>query len=432
MRLPFAPFRPRLVLLAAALFAVASSYGQTVDSNPSVKQQVLDQIAALLRTSAFVPGVDFSKWDTFIRDEKPAIDAAKDDDEFRTAVDAALNKFGASHVVLLTPRMSQVRRSGSNVGIGISTQIVPDGLAVVRIVKNAPADKAGLVVGDTIIEYDGKPIPSAPNLTGDEGSIMSIKVKHVNGKIDDYKLVRQKYSTLRPAELIWVDKNTAMLKIYSFEAGYDRDKIVADMREALKAKNLIVDLRYNGGGRVVNLQHLLAMLVPGDKPVGTFIQRSTVADYIESTGGDASDLPAIADWSEKKLRPTQWGRLPLFKGKLVVLINKFTGSAAEIAAAGLRDVVGATIIGTKSAGAVLASVIDPVSNGFMLQYPMEDYVTIKGVRLEGAGVTPDIVADDVNLRTPGAADDAVTKAMACFAQPSTAPAASGQKVGASG
>lgn len=407
-------YQLRLFALVGSLLLASLVSAQTVDGNPKVKQEVLDRVAAILSQSAFVPGIDFGKWDEFIQDEKTAIDAAKDDDEFRNAVNTALHKFGASHAVLMTPKMSQIRRTGANVGVGISTQVVPDGLVIVRVIKDAPAEKAGLVVGDTIIEVDGKPTTSAPNMTGEEGSEMAFKVKHADGKVEDYKLTRQKYSTLRAPELTWVDKDTAQLKIFSFEAGYEKTKIVDLVRDALKAKNLILDLRFNGGGSVANLQHLLGLLIPDNKPIGTFINRMTVADYIESTGGNGTDLAAIAEWSEKKLRPIHRDFTPTFLGRIAVLVNKFSGSAAEIAAAALHDVLGAPVIGTKSAGAVLASVIEPVSDGFMLQYPIEDYVTIKGIRLEGAGVTPDIEAPELNLRTPNPHDDAIDKAVAYF------------------
>ena len=98
-----------------------------------------------------------------------------------------------------------------------------------------------------------------------------------------------------------------------------------------------------------------------------------------------------------------------------MLINGVSGSASEIVAAGLRDTIGATVVGSKSAGAVLVSQYVPASNGFMLQYPLSDYVTIKGVRLEGAGVIPDVLASDPKLRTPNAPDDVVKKAVELFA-----------------
>ena len=409
-------FRLRLFLALSFAVLVTCAGAQTVDGNSLVKQEVLDQISETLSQSAFVPGIDFSKWPQFMAEQKAALDAAKNDEEFRTAVNAALHKFGASHVVLLTPKSSQARRTGATVGVGVSIQVISEGFAVVRVVKDGPAEKAGITLGDIVVEVDGKPVTPSTTLSGDEGSDVAVKIKHSDGKFDLYKLTRQRYSTIRLPELTWIGDDTAQLKIYSFEAGYDR-KMVSDLiKEALRAKNLILDLRFNGGGAVSNLQHLLGMLVPDGRPVGTFIRRSTVSAYIDSTGEDGTNLAAIADWSESKFRPKRLGDAPLFTGHLAVLINRFSGSASEIAAAALHDVMAAPVIGTKSAGAVLASVIDPVSNGFTLQYPIEDYVTIKGIRLEGAGVTPDTAAQDVNLRLPNAKDDAVEKALAYFAQ----------------
>jgi carboxyl-terminal processing protease len=48
------------------------------------------------------------------------------------------------------------------------------------------------------------------------------------------------------------------------------------------------------------------------------------------------------------------------------------------------------VIGTKTAGAVLASVFRNISDGFSVQYPVSDYVTIKGKRLEKGPVVPDV------------------------------------------
>jgi carboxyl-terminal processing protease len=80
-------------------------------------------------------------------------------------------------------------------------------------------------------------------------------------------------------------------------------------------------------------------------------------------------------------------------------------------AAALRETIGATIVGNKSAGAVLVSVIVPVSNGFMLQYPLSDYVTTTGIRLEGNGVTPDYSVEEPRIRLPQTKDTAVAKAV---------------------
>jgi carboxyl-terminal processing protease len=407
--------RSKLPVVIGLFLFVALLHAQSSATDSRVKSEVLDKIASIIKDKAFVPGIDFSKWPDFLKEEKADLDDAKTDDEFQHAVNTALHKFGASHVLLMTPRVAQSRKTGSTVGIGISTQVAPEGLAVLRVVKDGPADKAGIVPGDMIVEVDGKPISGLRGLSGEIGSEVAIKVKHESGKSEDYKITRQRYSTTRSPELSWIDKDTAILKVYSFEAGYDRPLIASLITQAQNAKNLIIDLRYNGGGAVSNLQHLLGMLIPEDKPLGAFIKKSTVTEYVAKTGGKPIDLAAIEQWTDNKFYGFHREDSPFFTGRVAVLVNKFSGSASEIAAAALHDLIGAPIIGTKSAGAVLASIIVPATNGFMLQFPIEDYVTIKGVRLEGTGVSPDFEVPDSIVAPHDTKDTAIDKAAEYFA-----------------
>jgi len=404
-----------LVALAISAYALPL-FAQTVDNDPKIKAEVMEKVASIMAHDAFVPGIDFTKWPEFVKAAQPDIDAAKNDEEFQHAVNTALRKFGASHVMLMTPRASMIRRTGSTVGIGISTQASSDGLTIVRVVKDGPADKAGLMPGDVIVEVDGKPVSGLRGMMGEEGSEVSFKAKHSDGKVESYKLVRRSYSTIQPPELLMADKDTAVIKIYSFDTGYDRQAIDEMVRSVQAAKNLVIDLRDNGGGRVSNLQHLLGLFIPPSKPLGTFLQKTTIDDYAAKTGGNPTDLASIAHWSDKKFIDFRREDSPFYAGHIAVLVNRFSGSASEIAAAALHDVLGVPIIGTKSAGAVLASTFESATNGFMLQFPFEDYVTIKGVRLEGTGVTPDIDAAESVSRTHDGKDEAIEKACAYFAQ----------------
>ena len=73
-------------------------------------------------------------------------------------------------------------------------------------------------------------------------------------------------------------------------------------------------------------------------------------------------------------------------------MNGATGSASEMAASALKTHVNALLIGEKTAGAVLPSMMMPLRDGrgFWVQYPVTDYVSINGQRLEGSGVSPDV------------------------------------------
>jgi carboxyl-terminal processing protease len=405
------PIRPQVAISVLALFLAVASSAQTIDNKPDVKKEVLDQISTRLMKDAFVPGIDFDQWPTFLSQGRKEVDTANTDDDFQKAVNEALHKFGASHIVLMTPRAEKIRDTGSTVGIGIRSQVVKDGIEVLRVVKNAPADKAGLVAGDIITKVDGKPIDGIVGIPGPEGTTVTVTVRHTGGKEQDYPIVRAKFSTVSAETLEWLDKDTAKLTVFTFDAGYSRDNVENLMKQAHSAKNLVLDLRDNGGGQVLNLEHLLGLLMNPEQPIGTFITSKMFDEFTLDNHGSPTDLEGMALWSSRKVRPMASDQEP-YQGHIAVLINQWSGSASEICAAALKEIADAKIIGTKSAGAVLVSVIVPVGNGFMLQYPLMDYVTIRGRRLEGNGVTPDIEAKDPAVWLPNADDPCVKAALA--------------------
>lgn len=428
--------RPRrfLFLGASALVFGLAALGaaQTVDGKPEVKAEILKSVADTLAKQAFVPNVDFTKWDSFIEAEKKRIDEAKNDEEFGRVVNEALHKFGASHIVLGTPKMAEQRRTQKVVGIGITSMQTEQGLLITRTVADAPAEKGGIKPGDIIIEVEGKKPEGTTGIPGVEGTDVHLKVKHENGKIENFTLTRRPFSTVRKEELTWVNPDTAKVTIYTFDQSYDRPNVDKIFTEASKAKNLILDLRDNGGGMVFNLQHLLGKFIQSNVPVGTFVNRSMVNKYKEDTKKDVIDVNQIAAWSRKDERFLRSQIMPLrnmggkqYSGNLIVFVNQASGSASEMCAAALREIAGARVIGTKSAGAVLVSVIPRIAHDFTLQYPFSDYVTVRGLRLEGNGVEPDVVAD-VKFRMVNRPDPAVDKAVLLFQHLTTAEAHASQ------
>jgi len=399
------------VLAAITAFAPA----QVIEKNPELKQAVLARITDALTQNAFVPGIDFSKWPDFLEAERSRLETASDDETFTRAVNSALRKFGASHIVLNTPKATSVRREAKNTGIGIG--VAPDNgaMMITYVYAGSPAAKVGLNPGDRILEVNGKAISAGvQSIAGEEGSTVEIKVQKASGKIEDLSLVRKKYSTVKPEEFTLVDPDTAMLTVHTFDLTYNADRVETLVRKGIGKRNFILDLRGNGGGAVYNLQHLLSCFLAKDVEIGTFISRRVVEDYKEKTGKPGTDLADIANFAKRKVKVTPKSDVPRFVGNLVVLVNGSSGSASEMAAAALREVGGATIIGRKSAGAVLVSIIAPLTSGFTLQYPLSDYVTIKGLRLEGKGVTPDIEVNQPAFLIPNTPDTAVAKAQEVF------------------
>jgi carboxyl-terminal processing protease len=396
------------LMLAPTILAA----GDSLDN--ATKERVLERMGTLITKYAYVPGVDFDKkWPEFLEGQKEAIDKAESEAGFSAAVNGALAKFGFSHINLITPQAAKQRREGKSVGIGVSLMPRDDGFLVIRVVPKSPADEGKILPGDTLVEANGKAIKQFTDLLGGDGEPVMLKVKNEKGDMREVKLVRRAFSTVRPEELQWLDKDTALVKVHTFDLSYDADNVERIMKEAAGAKKMIIDLRSNGGGVVLNVQHFLGLLLPQGTSAGTFINKRLVESYETQTKGDPNDLTAVAAWSKDKLKVSR-NDIPHFKGKIAVLVNGGTGSGAEITAATLREHVGASVIGTKSAGAVLVALMAPLPDGWVLLYPVTDYVTPKGYRIEGKGVLPDVEANDPLIPLPGKPDEVVDKAVAAL------------------
>jgi carboxyl-terminal processing protease len=398
-----------LPALSQGTGAAAPPTAQSGTLTTEQRDQIVKSLSDVVTSRMFVPGVDFSQWPANLEKHREDLDKADSEQRLALVLNRALREFGLSHVRLRTPRAGQMRRSGPvGVGLGIQAQKEEPGVLVITAVSpRSPADEAGLKQGDVIQEVDGKAPESPAVLTGDPDSKVNLKVKKKEGEVVNLELVRKTFSTAREDNVTWQGDDTAILKVHSFSRGYSRDNIERLMLEASKAKYLVLDLRSNGGGATNNLIHLLSLLLPNETPVGVFVSRRTYQDYEKANPEGPKDVFSIAKWAPRKYS-TSKQKVEPFKGKVAVLINRGSASASEICAAALREVAGAPIIGGRSAGAVLASTYARLALDWELQYPVTDYVTIKGARLEGNPLTPDV---EVAMAPGNAEDTAIVKAV---------------------
>lgn len=193
------------------------------------------------------------------------------------------------------------------------------------------------------------------------------------------------------ASLRWADDDSALLRVPSFARGYDEEQIASLFEEAAKAKYMVIDLRGNPGGEVEKMRQFLGFVLPANTPVGTFVSRNIARDYEKSEKGTKPDAIKIAAWARKEFKPRRTD-IEAFKGKVAVLVDGGSASASEIVANAMREWQKSPIIGAPTAGAVLVSTFNRLSYGFQIQYPVGDYVSYKGIRLEGNPVKPDVTA----------------------------------------
>jgi carboxyl-terminal processing protease len=82
-----------------------------------------------------------------------------------------------------------------------------------------------------------------------------------------------------------------------------------------------------------------------------------------------------------------------YRGRIFVLTDRYTGSAAEVFASAIQESGRGVVVGQQSKGGVLGATHYKLPNGFDLHVALMDYHTAKGTRLEGRGVIPDVAVD---------------------------------------
>ncbi len=378
-------FTKRLGLIL--VLCVAGLGAQTL--TPEMKRKVVEDVTRVIEEKAFVPGLDMDAWTTHVEKHKKDLDAATTHDAFAKGLNKACKEFGISHLNVRTPDQEKRRTTRQGAGFGIRVANGDKVLHVIEVNPNGPSVGKGIDAGDDIVLVDGRVPEEIEDLQGDVGTKATLRVRKPDGTEVDLELERKSFSLDRPDTLTWVDDESAVLKIHTFMQGYKRDVIAGLAKEAAKAKHLVLDLRGNGGGQVSNLRHLLGFFLPSGTAVGAFIGRNVVKQFVEAGRGDGKDPAAVAAWSPRKFR-TDRNQNPVITARVAVLTDRGSASASEITSAALRDILDAPLVGTSTAGAVLASTYERIEGGYSVQYPASDYITVKGRRLEKQPLVPDI------------------------------------------
>jgi C-terminal processing protease CtpA/Prc len=168
---------------------------------------------------------------------------------------------------------------------------------------------------------------------------------------------------------------------------------------------LIIDLRENTGGGIGALR-VMSLLTPERIPVGFALDKrrgNGSLDQEEQRFPRFSRIPSNtkALWSlALRFAPAMLTKQPIvleseglgpqtFHGRIVLLVDRHTASAAEMIVAFARENNLATVVGEKTAGRLLSATSVKVGAGYRLALPTGGYHTWKGTVLEGAPIEPD-------------------------------------------
>jgi carboxyl-terminal processing protease len=312
-----------------------------------------------------------------------------------------ISALGDPYTTYLGPRAYKLVRqetASTYIGIGVSVLPSPRGFVVVSM-RDGPARHAGIRVGDTIVAIDGDPAPSLTmsramsEILGSAGTRVHLQLMR-GGRRLDLRIERERITApaVHARLISFAARRWGVVRLASFRTGSTvllRREVRALERQG--AEGLVLDLRDNPGG-------LLAQAV---NVASLFIDRGVVVT-IEGAHQPQRVLRAI---------PGTATTLPM-----VVLVDRYTASSAEIVAAALRDHQRATILGERTFGKSLVQAVDPLDNGAALELTIAQYWTPSGADLSGVGLMPQIRAVD-NPRTRQ--DEALALALQVLARPTS-------------
>ena len=306
---------------------------------------------------------------TYLRD-------MNEDDMIEGAIKGYVSGVGDKYTQYLTKEDMQAlmeATTGNYVGIGVYMVTSSDvnGVVIVGVIEDSPAEQAGIQVGDIITKVDdadyiGKKSEDVSNaIKGQEGTNVKVTVMRDSKEID-FNITRKSIKVKTVVSDV-IENNIGYITISSFDVGTANE--FKENYNKIKDKNikgLIIDLRNNGGGVVAEALSIADTMVEKGK---------TLLITTDKDGKEKIDKA-----SEN----------PIIDVPVVILVNENTASASEILSGTLRDDCGYKIIGTNTYGKGVIQSIFTFKDGTGIKVTTNEYFSPNRNVINEVGIKPDI------------------------------------------
>ncbi len=268
--------------------------------------------------------------------------------------------------------------SGQFEGIGAEVSIKNGELIVVAPLPDMPAEKAGILTGDIILEIDGQSTlgmtlnKSVSLIKGEKDSSVILKVRHKDGKEENITVIR---GLVTYASLTYEirEDNIAYIRMTRFNSDASSSfQEAVDYLLENSVSGIILDLRNNPGGYLSAAVDVAGYWVgPENIVTEKYKDESRIDEHISSQEAVLGKIPTV------------------------VLVNEGSASASEIVAGALQDYGSATIIGEKTFGKGSVQELRSLTDGSYVKLTIAKWYTPRGNSIDGEGIMPDILVENL-------------------------------------
>lgn len=393
MKLPAKKITDILLYLSIGIFLFGSGYKL---AEWKIKNASRDQLTYTvfnaknnLPKDTKVENIDFTLfWDTWEKVEEKYIDKGKIDPEkmFYGSIKGMVASVEDPYTFFLTPDendQSKADLGGKFEGIGAQLGLKDKQIVIIAPLKDSPAEKAGVLAGDYVIEVDGESTEkwtlyqAVSKIRGPNETEVVLTVARPSGE-KEIPIIRREIN-VPSIELTYEKKNgktVAHVKLNQFgdTTNAEWDKTAAEIANKWEDKEIagmVLDVRGNPGGYLESSVYVASDFLPQGKTVVK--QETTNSDdriYTVGRAGVLLDIP------------------------LIVLINQGSASASEILAGALRDHKRATLVGQKSFGKGSVQEALDLKDGAGLHVTIAKWLLPEGDWINGKGIEPEIIVEN--------------------------------------
>ena len=262
---------------------------------------------------------------------------------------------------------------GNYSGVGIVMMQDDNGyILVTNVIKDGPAEKAGIKQGDYIVGVNGESIYNVDSsevskkVKGEAGTEVTLNILRNDTETLDFTLKRENIRMYH-VEGKMLEDGIGYVYFNTFDEGC-ADEFEQEMDKLVEqgAKKVVLDLRYNTGGAVDEALQILDL----------FLEKGQIELITQSANGLKVTTSSKTD---KKYN---------FED-MVILINEYTASASEILTGALIDNGLAKTVRTKSYGKGVMQSVLSLLDGSVLKLTTQEYNTPNGTKIHKIGITPD-------------------------------------------